>query len=158
LPLAQAVGERLPVADGSVDALLAECSLSVTMDVELVLRECYRVLRGGGRLVVSDIYARDPQGVPALRRLPLGCCLAGAMSRRELAGKLEDSGFHIVLWEDHSGALRNFAVQLILAHGSMEEFWCQTTSGSADPAQIQQAIALSRPGYFLLIAGKNARR
>jgi hypothetical protein len=40
----------------------------------------------------------------------------------------------------------------------MEEFWWQTTSGSADPAQIQQAIALSKPGYFLLIAGKNARR
>ena len=154
LPLLQGQGERLPVADGTVDVILAECSLSVMANVDLVLAEFRRVLRGAGRIVVSDMYARNPASIPELRQLPVACCLRGAASRQEITGRLQAHGFHVLLWEDHSAALKQLAVRIIMAHGSMARFWCQTAGERVDAPRIQNAVAQSKPGYFLLIAEK----
>jgi arsenite methyltransferase len=154
LPLLRGRGEHLPIADGAIDVILAECSLSVMADVGLALAEFRRVLRGGGTIVVSDVYARNPARIPALRQLPVACCLRGAESRQGITGRLQAHGFRILLWEDHSDALKQLAARIIMAHGSMAQFWCQATGGHADPSHIQHAIAQSRPGYFLLIAEK----
>jgi arsenite methyltransferase len=152
--LLQGQGEYLPVADGAIDVILAECSLSVMADVGLALAEFRRVLREDGSIVVSDVYARNPAGIPGLRQLPVACCLRGAESRQKITGRLHAHGFHILLWEDHSDALKQLAARIIMAHSSMAQFWCQTTGGHADPSHIQHAIAQSKPGYFLLIAEK----
>lgn len=155
LPLMLAPGERLPVADGSMDAALAECSLSVAEDAGRVLGEINRVLRDGGKLVVSDVYARNPEGVPALRRLPLASCLCGAMAEWEIVEMVQAHGFEVVLWEDQTAALKQFVGQLIFSHGSLEQFWSRMAPRKVSPAQIGQAASLAKPGYFLLIAGKN---
>ena len=62
LLLARASGADLPLADASVDAVLAECSLSVMENVEKVLCECSRVLKQEGFLLVQDVYARSLNG------------------------------------------------------------------------------------------------
>jgi arsenite methyltransferase len=154
LPLLQGQGERLPVADGEIDVILAECSLSVMADADRALAECRRVLRRGGALVVSDVYAREPALIPALRQLPVTCCLRGAVSYQEINARLQAHGFRILLWEDHSDVLKQLAVRIIMAHGSMARFWCRTSGGCADGSSIQQVIVQSKPGYFLLIAKK----
>jgi SAM-dependent methyltransferase len=153
LPLVQAPAECLPMAGESVDVILAECTLSVTGKQEQVLAECRRVLRGGGFLIVSDLYARNPAGDPALRQAARGSCLGGLCSQAQIDETLNAEGFRMVLWEDHSAALKHLAVQLILTHGSLEPFWCRASAGFAS-ADIKQMIAQSRPGYFLLIARK----
>jgi len=152
LPLLQASGERLPVAAGSVDAVLAECTLSLMADLGQALAECHRVLRPRGLLAVTDLYARQPDGAATLHRLPLCSCLSGALPREEFAGHLRAAGFEVLIWEDHSGALGSLAAQLIMAHGSLDRFWRQMVPSGADTAQIGPAIAAARPGYFLLIA------
>lgn len=152
LPLLQASGERLPVAASSVDAVLAECTLSLMADLGQALAECHRVLRPCGLLAVTDLYARQPDGAAILHRLPLCSCLSGALPREEFAGHLRAAGFEVLTWEDHSGALGSFAAQLIMAHGSLDRFWRQMVPSGADAAQIGPAIAAARPGYFLLIA------
>ncbi len=154
LPLLQGQGERLPVADGSVDLILAECSLSVMADVDRALAEFRRVLRTRGTLVVSDVYTRNPALVPALRQLPLSCCLRGAASHQDIAERLKLHGFRIELWEDHSEILKQLTVRIIMTHGSMAQFWCQTAGGCVDGSQIQRMITQSKPGYFLLVARK----
>jgi ubiquinone/menaquinone biosynthesis C-methylase UbiE len=153
LPLVQAPAECLPMAGESVDVILAECTLSVTGKQEQVLAECRRVLRGGGFLIVSDLYARNPAGNPALRQAAQGTCLGGLCSKTQIVETLNAEGFRMVLWEDHSEALKHLAVQLILAHGSLEPFWRSASAGFAS-ADIKQMAAQSRPGYFLLIARK----
>jgi arsenite methyltransferase len=153
-PLLQGQGEYLPIAGGEIDVILAECSLSVMADVDRALAEFRRVLRSGGAVVVSDVYARSPAGIPALRRLPVTCCLRGAVSRHEIAGRLQAHGFRILLWEDHSDVLKQLAVRIIVAHGSMARFWCQATGEHADASHIQPVITRSKPGYFLLVAQK----
>ncbi len=150
--LVRAPGEFLPLAEAAFDAVLAECCLTVMAGPDRVLTECYRVLRPGGWLIVSDIYVRNPAAISFLRRLPLDTCLRGAMSQGEMTGKLVACGFHSLAWEDHSAVLKQLAVQLIFAGGSMKQFW--GGCGAANPAEVQSAISLARPGYFLLLARK----
>jgi arsenite methyltransferase len=151
--LIQSPGEYLPIAARRFEAVLTECSLSVMRDSERALAEFWRVLRSGGYLILSDIYARTPAGIDTLRCLPLDSCLCGARPQREIIDRVEQHGFKIRLWEDHTQVLNAFAAQLIWSNGSLQQFWCRATSG-ASAADIQTAIAQARPGYYLLIARK----
>lgn len=152
--LAQAEGERLPLAGRTVDAVLAECSLSALGSADWALAEFVRVLKPGGKLVVSDLYLRRPEGVDALRRLPLAGCLARAWTRQELADRLHALGLHLLLWEDRSADLKRLTAQLILAGGRLEELWCPAGSADArpDPTEMKWTISAAGPGYFLLVA------
>lgn len=154
LTLLQAAGERLPLAAGRFAAILAECSLSVLADAGAALAEFNRLLETGGYLVISDIYARNPDGIPALRRLPLASCFSGATSQMEVQASVTGHGFKLALWEDHSEVLRHLAGQLALAHGSLAEFWQRVTNEGLNVLDVQLAISKAKPGYFLLIARK----
>jgi arsenite methyltransferase len=156
LPFVQAQGEHLPLGDGQLDAVIAECSLSVMADREQAIREFERVLKDGGWLMLSDVYARNPDGAAALRCLAFESCVRGALPQHEIAGQLSGHGFQIVAWQDHTDALKQFAAQLIWTHGSLARFWC-LAAPTADPQATQQAITQARPGYFLLVAQKNRR-
>lgn len=154
LPLLRAAGEHLPIVAAAIDAVVAECSLSVLADRDQALAEFHRVLQPGGWLVVSDIYARNPEGVPALRGLPPEICISGALSQQHITRQLQAHSFQLEIWEDHSETLKHVVARMILSRGSQEEFWRQTTH--VDPFDIQLAIARARPGYYLLVARKHA--
>jgi ubiquinone/menaquinone biosynthesis C-methylase UbiE len=153
LPLVCASGKYLPVMDMEMKAVLAECSFSTMSDPKIILAEFRRVLEPSGLLALTDIYARDTDGIPTLRALPLCCGLRAAMGKEELVATLQAHGFEIVTWEDHSEALKHLAAQLILSHGSMNEFWSHSEP-SADPIEIQTAINKAKLGYYLLVAKK----
>jgi arsenite methyltransferase len=153
LRLIQSPGEYLPIADDQFDAVLTECSLSVMQNSDHALVEFWRVLRPTGCLILSDIYARNPAGVAALKYLPIDSCLCGAVSQAQITDRVEAAGFKVVVWEDHTKALNVFAAQLVWSNGSLQQFWCRATS-PADATTIQTAIAQSKPGYYLLIAQK----
>ncbi len=156
LPLIRAAGESLPLFDGQWDGVLAECSLSLTRDPDAALRECRRVLRRGGKLILSDVYVRDVRAIPELQALSVHSCLTGALSHDELMGKLEYAGFVVLAWEDHSPALKHFAAQLILSRGPGRSFRCSLTDADPpDGLKIEQAVSRARLGYFLAIAEKS---
>lgn len=154
--LAGASATMLPFADSSLDAVLAECSLSVIGEPETALAECFRVLDSGGMLLAHDVYARDPSGAAGLRELGLKSCLAGAVSREKWIERLTGCGFAVIYWEDHSRALKEFAARLIFEHGRLETFWgCSVGASGPEPgARIQSAVSLAKPGYFLAVAKK----
>jgi arsenite methyltransferase len=164
LPLTQAVGERLPFPGGAFDILLAECCLSLMGDGDRALGEFARVLRPGGTLIVSDIYARNPAGIPAgvpADRPTLACCLSNALSREWLEARLPRHGLAMALWEDHTAALKHLAGQIIFEHGSLDAFWGTVLGGGADGGAVAgsiacRSIARLKPGYFLMLARKTA--
>jgi arsenite methyltransferase len=153
LPLVQGRGERLPIGNGVLDAVLAECSLSAMADADQALGEFERVLKPGGVLIVSDIYARNADGLSAEPLLPPDTCLSGARSQAQISERLHTHGFEIAVWQDRSSALKQLAVQLIMSHGSLRQFWQQTTSPGA-ALVVEQATARVKPGYYLLLAKK----
>jgi len=154
LPLVRAAGENLPFFDRCADGVLAECSLSVMNEPDMVLDEFRRVLKIGGKLILSDVYARKPDCIDQLAGIPAHCCLRAAVSREQLMGRLTNRSFRVDLWEDHSDLLTDFAVQLVFSYGSMNQFWLRTGSESVDLDTIQRAVSEARPGYYLLIAQK----
>jgi arsenite methyltransferase len=154
LPLVRAAGENLPFFDEHADGVLAECSLSAMNKPENVLDEFRRVLKIGGKLILSDVYARNTDHIDQLAGMPANCCLRGAVSREQLLGRLTDRSFRVALWEDHSDLLTDFAVQLVFSYGSMNQFWLKTGSESVDLDDIQRVVSEARPGYYLLIAQK----
>ncbi|MFP5225999.1 MAG: DVU_1556 family methyltransferase [Acidobacteriota bacterium] len=144
--------EQLPFPDGAFHAVLAECSLSLVEDRDRALAECARVLVEGGRLIVSDLYARQPEAIGAARSLQ-GSCTAGILLRDELEASLAGAGFVVDVWEDHSRALREAAARFLFEHGSLDGLW---NCGSASSAATQEAMRAVRAGYFLLIATRRS--
>jgi arsenite methyltransferase len=86
--------EHLPVADGEADVILSNCVINLSPDKEQVFREAFRILKPGGRLMVSDIVlTRDlPAAVKDSISAWIGC-VAGAMLRNEYLGAISAAGF-----------------------------------------------------------------
>lgn len=89
--------ENLPVADGSVDVVISNCVINLSPDKPRVFREAYRVLKPGGRLVVTDIVLRGelPQKVRESTAAYVGC-IAGAALREDYLRMIEEAGFQEV--------------------------------------------------------------
>ncbi|MHC1743189.1 MAG: DVU_1556 family methyltransferase [Syntrophobacteraceae bacterium] len=153
LPLLRASAEQLPFRDSQWDGILAECSLSLAKSPIRALGECRRVLKRGGRIIVHDVYVRNPEAIPELRALSLGSCVTGAMSREEMLGALDTCGLAVLLWEDRTLALKRFLAELIFAHGSADCLWSSIAECSPqDGGRIASILSRAKLGYFLAIA------
>lgn len=85
--------ESLPVEDGSVDAVTSNCVINLVPDKAQVFREIARVLRPGGRLVISDIVLERRLPEPIERDLLAYVgCVAGAMQRDAYFEAVADAG------------------------------------------------------------------
>lgn len=85
------------IADGSVDAVVSNCVLNLVdgNDKPRLFREIYRVLRNGGRAVISDIVGDEPVPVELQRDPELWSgCISGAMTETGFLEAFEAAGFH----------------------------------------------------------------
>ncbi len=89
--------EHLPAADASVDAVLSNCVINLSPTKEAVFAEAYRVLKPGGRVMISDIVlAGDlPEAVASSLAAYAGC-IAGAVRKDEYLRLMEKAGFRDV--------------------------------------------------------------
>ncbi len=86
--------EHLPVADGEADAIISNCVINLSPDKQQVFREAFRVLKSGGRLMVSDIVlTKDlPEAIKASLTAWIGC-VAGAARKDDYLGAIAAAGF-----------------------------------------------------------------
>ncbi|OPY43923.1 MAG: Protein-L-isoaspartate O-methyltransferase [Methanoregulaceae archaeon PtaU1.Bin222] len=86
--------EHLPVADNSVDVIISNCVINLSPDKPQVFREAFRVLKPGGRLMISDTVILKP--LPDFVRQSMAAyvgCVSGAMRKQEYIDTVEAAGF-----------------------------------------------------------------
>ncbi|HWP62186.1 MAG TPA: arsenite methyltransferase [Candidatus Binatia bacterium] len=85
--------EAVPLPDASVDVVISNCVINLSIDKPAVFREIARVLQPGGRVGVADVVARDDldPAERAARGSYVGC-IAGALSFAEYEAGLRAVG------------------------------------------------------------------
>ena len=86
--------EEIPIGDESLDAVLSNCAINHVEDKVVVYREIHRLLKSGGRFVVSDIMTETP--LPSkIKQDPeaVAACFGGAITVKEYEEVLVSAGF-----------------------------------------------------------------
>jgi arsenite methyltransferase len=89
--------EQIPLPGESVDVVISNCVINLSVDKPAVMTEIARVLKPGGRIGISDVVAEDR--LSAADRAQRGSyvgCIAGALSKGEYEAGLEAAGFEDV--------------------------------------------------------------
>jgi len=86
--------ENIPVADNSVDVVISNCVVNLAPDKGRVFKEAFRVLKSGGRLMVSDMVLLKelPDFIKSSVEACIGC-LSGAIKTDEYIGAIKSAGF-----------------------------------------------------------------
>lgn len=86
--------ENLPIEDGSIDVVISNCVINLAPDKKKVFKEVYRVLKTGGKLMVSDVVLIKPLPVDLKndKELLIGC-VSGAILKHDYLKLLTQVGF-----------------------------------------------------------------
>ena len=89
--------EKLELPNDVADLVISNCTLNHASDKQAVWNEIHRILKKGGRFVISDIYATKAIA-DEYRNDPIAVseCWAGAVTRDEYMKHLEQAGFSSV--------------------------------------------------------------
>ncbi|MDP4207982.1 MAG: methyltransferase domain-containing protein [Bacteroidota bacterium] len=89
--------ENINLPSKTADLIISNCTINHASDKDAVWREIYRILKPGGRFVISDIYSLKP--VPEEYRndpVAVAECWAGAVTKREYLQTIEDTGLALI--------------------------------------------------------------
>lgn len=135
----------LPFEDGSFDAVFLECVLTLIEKPHQALAEAARVLRPGGRLVLSGLYAKKEDG-PEIHR-------QGLFFRGGLAKALANCGFSIAAQSDESASLIQLVADAVFHYGSLASY-VAAASRELDGCVLGCDTPVKGTGYLLLTAKK----
>ena len=124
---------RLPFEDGRFDGAVSECCLGLMKDARLALAEIFRVLKPGGRVMISDLYDKNGGA-------------SGLGGEQELAALWAETGFKTYEWQDCPDVLAQYAGQRIFEVGR-EQFLREC-------ALIDMTGESSTLGYYFAILQK----
>lgn len=142
----EGVIEDVPLGDESVDVVLSNCVVNLSDDRPAVMREALRVLRPGGRLVISDIVAFE--AVPA-SALPDLCAIAGTtngmLSADEYVRLLEKTGFAAAIIEPKTVYTREVLREKAQRKGRLAHF--DRIAGADVDSKTGSAIIRARKAH-----------
>jgi arsenite methyltransferase len=103
--------ETLPVPDNHVDIIISNCVINLSPEKDRVFQEAFRVLKPGGRLMVSDIVLLNelPDSIKKSVAAYIGC-VAGASKKDDYLKNIRAAGFKDVAIIDETSFSSNFTV------------------------------------------------
>jgi 7,8-dihydro-6-hydroxymethylpterin dimethyltransferase len=136
--------EALPLEDDATDVVISNCVMNLSVDKRKSYAEILRILRPGGRLVISDVVC-DTEPDPAIRNDEVlkGECIAGALTVSHLVALLEEAGFEAVT------LLKRFPYRQVDGH----PFFSLTYSAVKPTAAGQVDVVYRGPLPFLMTQG-----
>jgi arsenite methyltransferase len=153
----QADDEKIPLPDASQDAILMECALSLSNHAGRSMEEFHRVLRQGGRLILTDIYIRKLVDPSDMDCLSVSHCLSGAMTEGSIRSILSRQGFQVTTWQDKTDELKQWLARMVFKLGSLDAFYRQLVSDQKDAKYLCATLGGKlKLGYYLLTAEKLA--
>ncbi len=106
--------EALPVDDDSIDVIISNCVINLAPDKEKVFKEAYRVLKIGGRLMISDVVLSKelPEDIKDDEKLLIGC-VSGAILKEDYLKLLSKAGFSkITISKETPMFLENYGLSI----------------------------------------------
>lgn len=138
----QGLIEELPLENESVDAVISNCVINLSPDKPAVFREAFRVLRGGGRLAVSDIVLTGPLPEEILNSIAAYVgCIAGAARLEDYLGAIREAGFEDVRVIESRPAVDALYEDDPVVQGVLEEAGADSVAGLS-PALREMADRL----------------
>ncbi len=90
------IEKKIPVDDGTADLVISNCVINLTIDKASTFREAYRILKRGGRMVISDLVT-DKEVVPSSVDAQKWCgCIDGALTKEHYLDSIKKAGFQSV--------------------------------------------------------------
>ncbi|HQO77369.1 MAG TPA: class I SAM-dependent methyltransferase [Thermodesulfobacteriota bacterium] len=154
LPIIRALAEDLPVASCCLDAVVAECVLSLMTELCVVFCEICRVLKPAGKLILSDVYLLKDVEAQLTYYLRRDEYLKHFWTKSKWERELAKWGLQIIQWEDHTRALQVFAAQTILAGCPLDPALPLVAAGGNFCGEVHERLDRVSLGYFMGIAAK----
>jgi ubiquinone/menaquinone biosynthesis C-methylase UbiE len=153
--------EGLPFANGSLDAVISECSFCTFPDKTTAAAEMARVLRSGGRLGLTDMTVSGTLSDDLRTVLSWVACVAGAGRVDDYVATLRSAGFADFVVEDHGDALldmvmdvcrKMLGVELAVKLGKIELDGLDLEEGKRLARRAEEWTKNGSIGYVLVTA------
>jgi arsenite methyltransferase len=135
--------ETLPVADNSVDAIISNCVINLSPEKDRVFKDAYRVLKPGGRLMVSDIVLLNelPDSIKKSVAAYIGC-VAGASKKDDYLKDIKTAGFKDINVADETSFPNSIGVKDPIIESLVNDFGISKTdlkqlAGSIKSIKVQ---------------------
>ena len=94
------IEERIPVDENSVDVVISNCVINLTIDKAKTFREIYRILKpnGIGRMVISDLVTdkQIAEDTSLINPDQWCSCIDGALTKENYIASIKKGGFENV--------------------------------------------------------------
>jgi len=129
--------ENLPVADNKVDLIISNCVINLSPQKEKVFQEAYRVLKPGGRLMVSDIVLVEvlPESIQKSVAAYISC-LAGAARKEIYLDSIKNAGFLDVKVIDET----QFGIDFVSTDPTAKQILEEEKVSKEDLARVGKAV------------------
>jgi arsenite methyltransferase len=135
--------ENLPVADNTADIIISNCVINLVPNKAGVFAEAFRVLKPGGRVMISDIVLHKalPEFIKNSIEAYVGC-LSGAIQKADYLAAMEKAGFkNVTIMSENAipieEMLNDPTVQTLVAKsGKTVDFLNQEISGSVSSIKV----------------------
>ncbi|MGB9125414.1 MAG: arsenite methyltransferase [Nitrosotalea sp.] len=90
------IEKNIPVNNDTIDAVISNCVINLTSDKTSAFKEVYRILKKGGRMVISDLVTDQELEQDQINAEQWCSCIDGALTQEHYIESIKKAGFHDV--------------------------------------------------------------